>query len=213
MTSENLSTSYEYSSQVASIRSTLFNDSKLLYEIEGVSPHLSVRDCSSCLKINLSFVNIDKCMSGDILILEALLNSDPEPSPNQKDYFPKAHKDLKVIDPKNDKSSDDEPPEVELKELPPYLEYAFLGENNKWPVIISKDLSVNEKSALLKVLKSRKKEISWKLINIKGIDPEFCSHKILLEEDYTPKVQSQRKVNLKIHDVIKKEVENFLTRD
>nr|GFB73461.1 reverse transcriptase domain-containing protein [Tanacetum cinerariifolium] len=65
---------------------------------------------------------------GDILILEALLNSDPEPPlPNQKHYFPEAHKDLKVIEPKNNKSSDDEPPEVELKELPPHLEYAFLG--------------------------------------------------------------------------------------
>nr|GFB35363.1 reverse transcriptase domain-containing protein [Tanacetum cinerariifolium] len=71
---------------------------------------------------------------GDILILEALLNSDPEPPPpNQKHYFPEAHKDLKVIEPKNNKSSDDEPPEVELKELPPHLKYAFLGENNKWP--------------------------------------------------------------------------------
>nr|GEW01217.1 reverse transcriptase domain-containing protein [Tanacetum cinerariifolium] len=97
----------------------------------------------------------------DILILEALLNSDPEPPPpNQKHYFPEAHKDLKVVELKNDKSSDDEPPEVELKELPPHLEYAFLGENNKWPVIISKDLSVNEKSALIKVLKLRKKAIA-----------------------------------------------------
>nr|GFC01686.1 hypothetical protein [Tanacetum cinerariifolium] len=66
---------------------------------------------------------------GDILILEALLNSDLEPPPpNQKHYFPEAHKDLKVVEPKNNKSSDDEPPEVELKELPPHLEYAFLGE-------------------------------------------------------------------------------------
>nr|GFB09573.1 reverse transcriptase domain-containing protein [Tanacetum cinerariifolium] len=63
---------------------------------------------------------------GYILILEALLNDDPEPPLNQKHYFPKAHKDLKVIEPKNNKSSDDEPPEVELKELPPHLEYAFL---------------------------------------------------------------------------------------
>nr|GEZ78443.1 reverse transcriptase domain-containing protein [Tanacetum cinerariifolium] len=94
---------------------------------------------------------------GDILILEALLNSDPEPPPpNQKNYFPKAHKDLKVIEPKNNKSFDDEPPEVELNELPPHLKYAFLGEYNKWPVIISKDLSVNEKSALIEVLKSQK---------------------------------------------------------
>nr|GEY49807.1 reverse transcriptase domain-containing protein [Tanacetum cinerariifolium] len=125
---------------------------------------------------------------GYILILEALLNDDPKPPPNQNHYFPKAHKDLKVVEPKNNKSSDDEPPEVELKELPPHLEYAFLGENNKWPVIISKDLSVNEKSALIKVLKSRKKAIAWKLTDIKGIDPEFYSHKILLEDDYSPKI-------------------------
>nr|GEU91822.1 reverse transcriptase domain-containing protein [Tanacetum cinerariifolium] len=150
-------------------------------------------------------------MEGDLLILEALLISDPSPPLlNQKDYFPESHKDLKVIEPKNDKYFDEEPLEVELKELPPHLEYAFLGENNKWPIIISKDLSVNEKSALLKVLKSQKKAIAWKLTDIKGIDPEFYSHKILFEEDYTPKVQSQRRVNPKIHDVIKKEVEKLL---
>nr|GFA06366.1 hypothetical protein [Tanacetum cinerariifolium] len=45
---------------------------------------------------------------GDILILEALLNSDLlPPLPNQKDYFPRIHKDLKVIEPKEDKSSND----------------------------------------------------------------------------------------------------------
>nr|GEU37336.1 reverse transcriptase domain-containing protein [Tanacetum cinerariifolium] len=93
----------------------------------------------------------------------------------------------KLLSRKTTKSSDDEPPEVELKELPPHLEYAFLGENNKWPVIISKDLSVNQKSALLKVLKSRKKAIAWKLTDIKGIDPDICSHKILVEDDYSPK--------------------------
>nr|GEZ94342.1 reverse transcriptase domain-containing protein [Tanacetum cinerariifolium] len=120
------------------------------------------------------------------------------------------HKDLKVVKPKNNQSSDNEPPEVELKELPPHLEYAFLGENEKWPVIISKNLSGNEKYAFINVLKSRKKAIAWKLTDIRGIDPEFCSHKILLEDDYSPKVQSQRRVNPKIHDVIKKEVEKLL---
>nr|GEY40030.1 hypothetical protein [Tanacetum cinerariifolium] len=150
-------------------------------------------------------------MERDILILEVLLNSDPEPPlPNQKHYFPKTHNDLKVVEPKNNKSSDDEPPEVELKELPPHLEYAFLGENKKCPVIISKELSINEKSALIDVLKSRKKVIAWKLTDIKGIDPEFCSHKILLEDDFSPKVQSQRMVNPKIHDVIKKEVKKLI---
>nr|GEY84461.1 reverse transcriptase domain-containing protein [Tanacetum cinerariifolium] len=159
---------------------------------------------------SISYNNFQSLKEGDIIILEALLNDDPEPLPNQKDYFPTVHKDLKVIKPKNNKTSDDEPPEVKLKELPPHLEYAFLGENNKWPVIISRDLSVNEKSALIEVLKSRKKAIAWKLTDIRGIDPEFCSHKILFEDDYSPKVQNQRRVNPKIHDVIKKKVEKLL---
>nr|GEU73164.1 hypothetical protein [Tanacetum cinerariifolium] len=80
----------------------------------------------------------------DILILEALLNNDPEPPSNQKDYFSSVRNDLKVVEPKN-QSSDDVPPEVELKELPPHLEYAFLGDNEKWPVIIAKDLNVKDK--------------------------------------------------------------------
>nr|GEW43782.1 reverse transcriptase domain-containing protein [Tanacetum cinerariifolium] len=104
----------------------------------------------------------------------------------------------------------DEPPEVELKELPPHLEYAFLGDNGEWPVIIAKDLSSKEKTDLINVLKIQKKAIAWKLTDIKGIDPEFCSHKILLEEEHSPKVQSQRWVNPKILDVIKKEVEKLL---
>nr|GFA52882.1 DNA-directed DNA polymerase [Tanacetum cinerariifolium] len=117
---------------------------------------------------------------------------------------------LKVVEPKNQSFKEDKPPKVEFKELPPHLEYAFLGDNEKWPVIIATDLSSNKKTALINVLKTRKKTIAWKLIDIKGIDIEFCSHKILLEEDYSPKVQSQRRVNPKIHDVIKKEVEKLL---
>nr|GEY68425.1 reverse transcriptase domain-containing protein [Tanacetum cinerariifolium] len=58
---------------------------------------------------------------GDILILEALLNNDPEPLSNQKDYLPTLHNDLKVVEPKT-QSEEDEPPKVELKELPPHLE-------------------------------------------------------------------------------------------
>ncbi|GJW49364.1 hypothetical protein Tco_0090715 [Tanacetum coccineum] len=144
---------------------------------------------------------------GDILILEALLNNDPLPHPNQGDYSPGIQKDLKVVEPKE---SSEEIPEVELKELPPHLEYAFLEENNKLPVIISKDLSQEEKTSLINVLKNRKQAIAWKLSDIRGIDPEFCSHKILLEDDYQPSVQNQRRVNPKIHDVIKKEVEKLL---
>ncbi|GJZ69580.1 hypothetical protein Tco_0633130 [Tanacetum coccineum] len=102
---------------------------------------------------------------------------------------------------------------VDLKDLPPHLEYAFLEGDDKFPVIIAKDLKDEEKAALIKVLKSHKRAIAWKLFDIKGVDPEFCTYKILMEEDYEPTVQSQRRVNPKIHDVIKKEVENFLMLD
>nr|GEW76313.1 reverse transcriptase domain-containing protein [Tanacetum cinerariifolium] len=190
----------------SSLTLTPFNESNFLL-LEEADAFIAIDDEPISPEIDATYYDPE----ADILILEAVLNSDPlHPLTNQRDYFLKVHKDLKVIEPKNDKSSNDEPPEVELKELPPHLEYAFLGDNNKWPVIIAKDLSVDEKSALIKVLKSRKQAIAWKLTDIKGIDHEFCSHKILLEEDYAPKVQSQRRVNQKIHDVIKKEVEKLL---
>nr|GEW18933.1 reverse transcriptase domain-containing protein [Tanacetum cinerariifolium] len=95
--------------------------------------------------------------------------------------------------------------------LTPFGEkYAFLEELNKLPIIISKDLKDVEKEALIKVLKSHKRKIAWKISDIKGIDPRFCTHKILMKEDYKPAVQSQRRVNPKIHDVIKKEVIKLL---
>ncbi|GKF20419.1 hypothetical protein Tco_0069057, partial [Tanacetum coccineum] len=61
-----------------------------------------------------------------------------------------------------------EPPKVELKDLPPHLEYAFLEGNDKLPVIIAKDLKIEEKAALIEVLKSHKRAIAWKLSYIKA---------------------------------------------
>ncbi|GKG01868.1 hypothetical protein Tco_0306573, partial [Tanacetum coccineum] len=116
---------------------------------------------------------------GDILLLKAYLNDDPSLPPNQGKYLPEIRKELNVCEAKTNKSSIDEPPEVELKDLPPHLEYAFLEGDNKLPVIIAKNLSVEEKATLIKVLKSHKRAIAWKLSDIKGINPKFCTHKIL----------------------------------
>ncbi|GKG33871.1 hypothetical protein Tco_0434030, partial [Tanacetum coccineum] len=83
----------------------------------------------------------DECYydsEGVILLLEEFLNDDPS-SP------PLPPQELKVVEPKNEKSSIDEPPEVELKDLPPHLEYAFLEGTDKLPVIIAKDLKDEEK--------------------------------------------------------------------
>nr|GFC78173.1 hypothetical protein [Tanacetum cinerariifolium] len=62
---------------------------------------------------------------------------------------------------------------VELKDLPLHLEYAFLEGDNKLPVIIAKELGEEEKATLIKVLKSHKRAIAWKLSDIHGINPEF----------------------------------------
>nr|GEX34098.1 DNA-directed DNA polymerase [Tanacetum cinerariifolium] len=115
---------------------------------------------------------------GDILFLEKLLNEDPFQLPPM---------DLKLAEESKEKSSVEEPPELELKELSSRLE-----------------------EALINVLKSHKRAIAWKISNIKGIDTRFYTHKILMEDDYKPAVQSQRRVNPKIHDVIKKEVNKLL---
>nr|GEW97923.1 reverse transcriptase domain-containing protein [Tanacetum cinerariifolium] len=148
---------------------------------------------------------------GDILLLEAFLNDDPSLPPlNQGNYLPEVRKELKICEAKSDKSLIDEPPEVELKDLPPHLEYTFLEGDDKLPVIIAKDLSVKEKTALITVLKSHKRAIPWKLSDINGIDPKFCTHKILMEEDFKPAVQHQRRVNPKIYDVIKQDVIKLL---
>ncbi|GJW82287.1 reverse transcriptase domain-containing protein [Tanacetum coccineum] len=182
---------------------TPFGDSDFLL-LEEADTFLALADDPTLPEVNEAYYDPE----GDILLLESLLNSDPSPSLNQGNYLPEIRKELKVC--KSAESSIDEPPEVELKDLPPHLEYAFLADNNKLPVIIAKDLSDDEKTALIKVLKSRKQAIAWKLSDIKGINLKFCSHKILMEEDYEPTVQHQRRVNPKIHDVIKKEVEKLL---
>nr|GFC77126.1 reverse transcriptase domain-containing protein [Tanacetum cinerariifolium] len=107
----------------------------------------------------------------DIHLIEKLLNSD---------LCSLLPMDLKLAEESKEKSSVEEPPELELKDLPSHLEYAFLEDSNKLPVIIAKNLKVDEREALLNVLKSHKRDIAWKIFKIKGIDPRFCTHKILM---------------------------------
>nr|GEX13932.1 hypothetical protein [Tanacetum cinerariifolium] len=146
--------------------------------LEEVDAFLDIQDDPISPGVDQSYLDFE----GDVLLLEAFFNDDPSlPPPNQRNYMPEARKELKICEAKSDKSSIDEPPEVELKDLPPHLEYVFLEGDDKFLVIIAKDLSVEEKTALITVLKSHKRAIAWKLSDIKGIDPEFCTHKTLMK--------------------------------
>ncbi|XP_022041040.1 uncharacterized protein LOC110943611 [Helianthus annuus] len=102
------------------------------------------------------------------------------------------------------------PPPLELKELPSHLEYAFLGEGSQLPVIISAGLTEEEKKKLMSVLREHKQAIAWKLMDIKGINPSFCTHRILMEEEFKPMVQPQRRLNSNMQEVVKKEVIKLL---
>ncbi|GJY79690.1 reverse transcriptase domain-containing protein [Tanacetum coccineum] len=138
----------------------------------------------------------------DLLTLERLLNFDPSSTlPPEDQKF----EELKTVEP-----SSDVLPKLELKDLPPHLEYAFLEGTDKLPVIIAKDLKDKDKTALLKVLRSHKRAIAWNILDIKRIDLKFYTHKILIEDNVKPAVQHQRRVNPKIHEVIKKKVIKLL---
>nr|GEX73312.1 reverse transcriptase domain-containing protein [Tanacetum cinerariifolium] len=124
----------EYSQEVLGFTDVVSNEvSSLIYDpiILNSSQNLTPFDASDFLLLEEAdaFIaindepissNIDATYydpEGDILILEALLNDDPKPLSNQKDFFPKLHKDLKVVEPKNQSFKEDKPPEVELKKL------------------------------------------------------------------------------------------------
>nr|GEW77452.1 DNA-directed DNA polymerase [Tanacetum cinerariifolium] len=130
----------------------------------------SISESESCKEpiVKSSSPTLTPSGEREYLFLEKLLNGDPFQLPLM---------DLKQAKETKAKSSIEEPPELELKELPSHLEYAFLEESNKLPVIIAKDLKDVEKEALIKVLKSHKRAISWKISDIKGyfqipIDPQ-----------------------------------------
>nr|GEU83115.1 reverse transcriptase domain-containing protein [Tanacetum cinerariifolium] len=184
---------FEHILSDSSLSLTLFEGSEFILE-----------EIESYLKDELISLEIDHAdcdPEGDICLTEKWLNDDPCQLPLI---------DLKQGELVKEKYSIEEPSKLELKELPSHLEYVYLEGVDKLPVIIAKDLKVNEKEALLKVFKCHKRAIAWKITDIKGIDPRFCTYKILMEDDYKPAVQSQRRVSPKIHEVIKEEVIKLL---
>nr|GEV01491.1 reverse transcriptase domain-containing protein [Tanacetum cinerariifolium] len=148
ITSGNPTPYYDPIVSTPSLTLTPFENNDFL--LEEVDAFLALEDDPTSPKVDQSYLDT----KGDILLLEAFLNDDPSlPSPNQGNYPPEVRKELKICEAKSEKSSIDEPIEVELKDLPPHLKYAFLEGDDKLPVIIAKDLSVVDKTALITVLK------------------------------------------------------------
>nr|GEV13765.1 hypothetical protein [Tanacetum cinerariifolium] len=149
---------------------TPFGDSDFLL-FEEADAFLGLEDDPNSPNINPFYYNPE----GDILLLKAILNSKPLPLIlNHEQYLPSFKKELKVYEAKTVKYSVDEPPEVELKDLPPHLKYAFLEGNNKLPVIIAKELGDEKKSALIKVKKLLDAGLIYPISDSQWVSPVHC---------------------------------------
>ncbi|GJV80582.1 reverse transcriptase domain-containing protein [Tanacetum coccineum] len=154
ITSGNPTPYFEPIVSTASPTLTPFGDSDFLL-FEEADSFLALEDDPTSPEVDPTYQDPE----GDILLLEAILNT-------------------KTVEP-----SIDEPPEVELKELPPHLEYAFLEGDNKLPVIIAKDLKDEEKAALLKVLKSPQRH-RFGNFRHKGVSPVSLARRFLTTDSF-----------------------------
>ncbi|GJR99332.1 reverse transcriptase domain-containing protein [Tanacetum coccineum] len=140
-----------------------------------------------------SYSNDDTCFSIDVIdeILEedfdALLDEGMTTDENSDFEFDTEDPPFEKITINTDykiKTSLEEPPtDLELKPLPDNLEYVFLEEPSFVLVIISSQLSKENKNKLIYVLKKHKHAFAWKTIDIPGIFPSLCKHKIQLLDD------------------------------
>ncbi|TQE03197.1 hypothetical protein C1H46_011200 [Malus baccata] len=101
-------------------------------------------------------------------------------------------------------------PKLELKSIPKHLKYAFFGNDETLPVIISSQLTAEEGEKLIRILKDHKTAIAWSIADIKGINPATCMNRILLEEGAKPTREAQRRLNPLMMEVVKKEVIKLL---
>ena len=124
---------------------------------------------------------------------------------NRRKYFESLGEGAKTPVP-----SVEQPPKMEQKPLPSHLKYEYLGVASTLPVIISASLTELEEEKLLRVLRDHRNALGWSLVDLKGIRPSMCMHRILLEEGYKPSVESQRRLNPIMKEVVQKEVLKWL---
>ncbi|KAG7964382.1 hypothetical protein I3843_09G167200 [Carya illinoinensis] len=96
-------------------------------------------------------------------------------------------------------------PKLDLKPLPADLKYAFLGQAETLPVVISSRLDEIQEKKLIGVLIEHKEAIGWIIADIKGISPLICTHRIYLEDNSKPSREMQRRLNPNMKEVVRVE--------
>ena len=104
----------------------------------------------------------------------------------------------------------EQPPILEEKPLPTHLRYAYLGDSSTLSIIISFFLSQTGEERSLRVLRGHKGAIDWSLEDINDFQPSMSMHHIMLEDDNKPTIESQRRLNSIMKEVVKKEVFKWL---
>jgi hypothetical protein len=94
-------------------------------------------------------------------------------------------------------------PPIELKQLPPGLQYVFLNGDRETPVIISNKLSHEETQKLVATLEKYRSVIGYSLKDLKGISPSLCTHRIPMDQDNKPIREHQRRLNNTMREVVK----------
>jgi len=103
-----------------------------------------------------------------------------------------------------------QPYKLERKPLPSDLKYAFLGEDESYPIVISSKVSIEQEQELLRMVRKHKKAIGWTITNLKGISPLLYTHRIYLEEEAKSVRQMHRRLNPNMKEVVRGEVLKLL---
>jgi hypothetical protein len=66
-----------------------------------------------------------------------------------------------------------------------------------------------ETQQLMKLLLENKEAFAWDYIDMKGISPELCTHRIYIKEDCRPICQSQCRMNPNLREILKEELKKL----
>ncbi|XP_021746437.1 uncharacterized protein LOC110712285 [Chenopodium quinoa] len=170
---------------------------------------IDVKEGKMTLKVDNDSIEFDLNKVGDqkeMQLYEEMLDEKEETTPDQE--MPQPYEVFQVEE--EEISNGKVAPKVELKPLPSGLRYVFLDVNDTFPVIINANLTEEQTSSLINVLKMHRKALGYTLDDLKGISPSLCMHKIDLEEGAKPCRQRQRKLNPSMQEVVRKEVSKLL---
>ena len=108
------------------------------------------------------------------------------------------------------KKEEECPLKVEQKPLPSHLMYEFLDSSHQFPIIVNAELDGPQLEQLLDVLRKHRGAIGYSIDDIRGLSPSFCMHRIFLYDSHRPSRQPQRRLNLNMQEVVKKEIIKLL---